>query len=89
MLDAHSSDALHTLSTRYETCSDINHVGRAKVYAFRGKYRHYFLRITPEGGIECSQANLVVASDLTLELFVEEVRSPPRILLFLTADRRA
>ncbi|KAI0732114.1 hypothetical protein C8Q72DRAFT_774739 [Fomitopsis betulina] len=63
--------------------------GRAKVFAFRGKYRQYFLRITPEDGIECNSSNLVVAPDQTLELFVEEVGTLLLKFLLVTADQRA
>ena len=71
----------------WKISSDNVHVGRAKVYAFRGRYRHYFLRVTPESGIECHPANLVVDPDLTLKLFVEEVSTLSVNPLPLTADR--
>ncbi|KAH9832316.1 uncharacterized protein C8Q71DRAFT_714207 [Rhodofomes roseus] len=47
--------------------------GRAKVYAMRGRFRQYFLRITPENGLECDSANLKSSLERVLELFVEDV----------------
>ena len=39
----------------------------------RGKYRQYFLRVTPEEGVHTSSANLKVSLDRTLQIFVEDV----------------
>ncbi|KAI0930659.1 hypothetical protein AcV5_007317 [Taiwanofungus camphoratus] len=46
--------------------------GRAKVYTMRGKYRQYFLRVTPENGNDCTSANLRVSRERTIEIFVED-----------------
>ena len=73
---------------RRKSYTGIASLGRAKVFAFRGKYRHYFLRVTPEDGIECNPANLVVSPELTLELYVEDVSALLRYVLFLIDDRR-
>ncbi len=48
--------------------------GRAKVYTLRGKYKQYFLRITADGEQVCQSANLKVALDRTLQIYVEDVR---------------
>ncbi|KAH8073004.1 hypothetical protein BXZ70DRAFT_902932 [Cristinia sonorae] len=47
--------------------------GPAKVYAMRGKYKHIFLRVTSEGGNDCTPANLKVSPERTLEVFIEHV----------------
>lgn len=49
--------------------------GRAKVYAMRGKYRQYFLRLSPEEGMHTSSANLKVSIDRTLQIYIEDVRT--------------
>ena len=48
-------------------------VGPAKVYTMRGKYKQYFLRVTSEGGNDCTPANLKVTRDRTMDVFVEHV----------------
>ena len=48
-------------------------VGRAKVYTLRGKFKQYFLRLPTEGERDCKTANLKVAPDRTLEIYVEDV----------------
>ncbi|TCD71662.1 hypothetical protein EIP91_007409 [Steccherinum ochraceum] len=45
--------------------------GPAKVYCMRGKYKQYFLRVTAEGGNDCTPANLRITPDRTLDVFVE------------------
>ncbi|KAI0824032.1 hypothetical protein BC628DRAFT_1323459, partial [Trametes gibbosa] len=45
----------------------------AKVYTMRGKYKQYFLRVTPEGEAISQSANLKVTPDRTLEIVVEDV----------------
>ncbi|TFK81496.1 hypothetical protein K466DRAFT_440083, partial [Polyporus arcularius HHB13444] len=47
--------------------------GRAKVYTLRGKYKQFFLRISADGEQVCQSANLKVAPDRTLEVFIEDV----------------
>lgn len=47
--------------------------GPAKVYAMRGKYKQYWLRVTAEGGNDCTPVNLKVTPQRTLEVFIEHV----------------
>ena len=63
----------------HSTRAQLYHVliefsGRAKVYTLRGKYKQYFLRISEDGEQVCQPANLKVAPDRTLEIFIEDVR---------------
>ncbi|KAL6307871.1 hypothetical protein BKA93DRAFT_726606 [Sparassis latifolia] len=55
--------------------------GSAKVFTMRGKYRHYFLRLTSEGEMECSPVNLTVTMDRTIEIFIEDVRMAVYLVL--------
>lgn len=41
----------------------------------RGKYRQYFLRVTPEEPMDAPSANLKVSLDRTLKIYVEPVRT--------------
>ncbi|KAH9851394.1 hypothetical protein C2E23DRAFT_732936 [Lenzites betulinus] len=54
----------------------------AKVYTMRGKYKQYFLRVTPEGEALSQSANLKITTDRTLEIVVEDVgiHSYPRLI---------
>ncbi|KAH9915698.1 uncharacterized protein B0H18DRAFT_885626 [Fomitopsis serialis] len=60
--------------------------GRGKIYAMRGHYRQYFVRITPESGLEYTSANLKVSQERTLELYVEDVSDMFRSVAVLNTD---
>ena len=55
--------------------TDIYHLGPAKVFTMRGKYRQTFLRISAEGEETNRSANLKVNSDRTMPIIVESVRA--------------
>ncbi|KAH9944742.1 hypothetical protein B0H21DRAFT_694636 [Amylocystis lapponica] len=69
-----------------EVCSELQASpsridGEAKVYAMRGKFKQYFMRVSSEGDIESMSANLKVSKERTLEVFVEDVCFVPRQIL--------
>lgn len=47
--------------------------GPAKVYAMRGRYRQFFLKVTEDNKDETAPANLSISSDRTIEIVVEVV----------------
>ncbi|EIW62583.1 uncharacterized protein TRAVEDRAFT_114964 [Trametes versicolor FP-101664 SS1] len=54
----------------------------AKVYTMRGKYKQYFLRITPDGQCTSQPANLKVSVERTLEIVVEGVSGSIFFLIY-------
>ncbi|KAI0081286.1 hypothetical protein K474DRAFT_1672034 [Panus rudis PR-1116 ss-1] len=67
--DGYWADAKDVCEELQATPSRID--GPAKVYTMRGKYRQIFLRVTSDGAMDCTSANLKVNKDRTLEVFVE------------------
>ncbi|EPQ57574.1 hypothetical protein GLOTRDRAFT_37710 [Gloeophyllum trabeum ATCC 11539] len=47
--------------------------GPARVFSLRGKYRQFFLRVSPDNQDLMASANLAVEKDRSLEVFVEDV----------------
>lgn len=47
--------------------------GPARVFSLRGKYRQFFLRVSPDNQDLMASANLAVEKDRSLEVFVEDL----------------
>ena len=52
-------------------------IGPAKVFAYRGKYRQYFLRVSADNKDNFTSANLSVSAKRVLRIFVEPGPNQP------------
>jgi hypothetical protein len=50
-----------------------HHIGPARAYTLRGKYRQFILRVSADNVDEFMSSNIVIQPDRTLDLVVEMV----------------
>ncbi|KAF8893958.1 hypothetical protein BD779DRAFT_1504467 [Infundibulicybe gibba] len=51
--------------------------GPARVYTLRGKYRQFFLRVSADNQDECISANIIISSERTLDVVIEDCLTEP------------